>query len=63
MFSFKVQKLMTIDDEEFINIKYFISHCDTFIFLWISNLSSRFPILSTTVPGLSSRSGEAWHWK
>lgn len=41
MFSFKVQKLMTIDDEEFINIKYFISHCDTFIFLWISNLSSR----------------------
>lgn len=33
MFSFKVQKLMTIDDEEFININYFITHCDTFIFL------------------------------
>ena len=33
MFHFKVQKLMSIDDEEFININYFISHRDTFIFL------------------------------
>ena len=40
---FEVQRLMSIDDEEFVNINYFISHHDTFIFLWISSFSSRIP--------------------